>query len=240
MKLIKLKGIVIKETAYSDNDKIITLLTDELGTITCMAKGAKKTNSSILASSQYLVYSEFILFKGTTFYHINSASTITMFYHLKIDFDKLSLVFPLTKSIIKLTDEHADTSNVLKLFLNMLYMIENMDKDNALVVSIFKIKFLCLLGFAPNINHCNICNSNFKEASEDIYYEYVNNYFACDKCYLQDKKRFVKLSYACLIAIKYIIISDTKKVFSLSLKEEDLKSLEKFSTLFIDCISNGV
>jgi DNA repair protein RecO (recombination protein O) len=67
LKLIKLKGIVIKEVTYSDNDKIITVLTDEMGTITCMAKGAKRTNSSILASSQYLVYSEFVLFKGSTF-----------------------------------------------------------------------------------------------------------------------------------------------------------------------------
>ena len=45
MKLIKVKGIVIKEVPYKDNDKIITILTDTLGKISCLAKGAKKTNS---------------------------------------------------------------------------------------------------------------------------------------------------------------------------------------------------
>ena len=39
MDLIKVKGIVIKETPYKDNDKIITLLTDKLGKISCMVKG---------------------------------------------------------------------------------------------------------------------------------------------------------------------------------------------------------
>ena len=64
MNLIKVKGIVIKEISFKENDKIITLLTDNLGKISCIARGAKKTNSTLLACSQFLVYSEFVLFKG--------------------------------------------------------------------------------------------------------------------------------------------------------------------------------
>ena len=89
MKLCKTKGIVIKETSYSDNDKILTVLTEKFGKISCMAKGARKTNSSLLAPSQFLVYSEFVLYKGSNFYHINSAEVINTFYSLKTDYDKL-------------------------------------------------------------------------------------------------------------------------------------------------------
>ncbi|MDD2376451.1 MAG: DNA repair protein RecO [Clostridia bacterium] len=240
MKLIKIKGIVIKEVAYSDYDKIITVLSDEIGTITCMAKGAKRTSSAILASSQYLVYSEFILFKGSTFYHVNSASSISMFYHLKIDFDKLSLVFPLTKSIISLTDENVDTTKILKLFLNALYVLENIDKNNILVVNIFRIKFLCLLGYSPHIINCNKCGCNFKEAEEKIYYDYLNNEFMCTECSKSDKKRYIKLPFACLVAIKYIILSDTNKVFSLSLKEDYIKDFDNFGQAFLNYITHGV
>ena len=42
MKLIKVKGIVIREVAYKDNDKIITILTDTIGKVSAIAKGAKK------------------------------------------------------------------------------------------------------------------------------------------------------------------------------------------------------
>ena len=38
MKLFKVKGIVIKEIQYKDNDKIITLLTDEFGKISCLMR----------------------------------------------------------------------------------------------------------------------------------------------------------------------------------------------------------
>lgn len=240
MKLIKLKGIVIKEVAYSDNDKIITVLTDEMGTITCMAKGSKRTNSPILASSQYLVYSEFILFKGSTFYHVNSASTISTFYHLRVDLDKLTLVFPITKAILTLTDENVDTSNVLKLFLNMLYMLENTDKNSTLVINIFRIKFLCLLGYTPPTINCSRCGSNFKEAEEDVCYDYVNNVFLCKECSKIEDRRFIKIPFSCLVAIKYIIISDTKKVFLLSLKEEYIKELNNFGQAYLDCVMHGV
>ena len=64
-------------------------MTDKLGKISCMAKGAKKNNSPLLSSSQFLVYSEFLLYKGTNFYHINSAEMIESFYTLRIDYDKL-------------------------------------------------------------------------------------------------------------------------------------------------------
>lgn len=239
MKLIKLKGIVIKEVAYSDNDKIITVLTDQMGTISCMAKGAKRTNSSILASSQYLVYSEFILFKGSSFYHVNSATTISTFYHLRVDLDKLSLVFPLTKTILSLTDENVDTSNILKLFLNMLYVIENIEKNKDFVVNIFKIKFLCLLGYAPQVINCSRCGDNFKEAEEDVFYDHINNIFMCKECSKSESKKYIKVSFTTLVAIKFIIVADTKKVFSLSLKDEQLKNFNSFGQAYLDCITHG-
>ena len=35
-----MKGIIIRETNYKDNDKILTVLTDKLGKISCIAKGS--------------------------------------------------------------------------------------------------------------------------------------------------------------------------------------------------------
>ncbi|MEG1363666.1 MAG: DNA repair protein RecO, partial [Clostridia bacterium] len=140
MKLIKLKGIVIKDVNYSDNDKILTILTDECGVITCMSKGCRKSTSSFLTSSQYLVYSEFILYKGTSFYHLNSCSSITTFYNLRTDYDKLNLIFDITKNMKNLIYEETDSKEILSLFLNLLYIIEKDIKDNIFAISVFKIK----------------------------------------------------------------------------------------------------
>ena len=121
LKLIKTTGIVIKEIDFKDNDKIITILTKDLGKISAMVKGAKKTNSPYLASSQYLVYSEFVLYQGKTFYHVNSTTVLDTFYDLRIDYDKLNYAFSMTKLLFTVCQENEKCEDVLKLFLNVLY-----------------------------------------------------------------------------------------------------------------------
>lgn len=241
MKLIKVKGIVIREVPYKDNDKIITLLTDTYGKISCLAKGAKKTNSGLLASSQFLVYSEFVLYKGSKFYHVNSASIINMFYDLRMDFDKLEIAFSLTKLISSVTDEYQDTSNILILFLNTLYLLQQGKKDKKLVITVFKIRLFCILGFAPRIDKCSMCGQALiqKENKKDIYYDYVSNVFCCGECIKNsDKKRYIQISHQTVIAIRYVVLTQIRKIFSFNI--EDLDNFYLFGQVYTDTMTNGI
>ena len=236
MKLIKVKGIIIKETPYKDNDKILTILTDELGKISCMARGAKKTNSPILACSQYLVYSEFVLYKSNNFYYINSAEILSTFYNMRVDFDKLEISFELTRLINIVVLEDENTSNILKLFLNTIYLIDKGEKDFSLIKSIFKIKLFALIGFAPNVFNCNKCGQVLKE---DSYYDYVSNSFLCSKCYDEkNKNRYIKLKKSTIIAISFILRENIKNVFSFEIG--DIKNLELFANTYQDILTNDI
>lgn len=237
MRQIKVKGIIIKEIPYKDNDKIITILTDELGKISCMAKGAKKSNSSILACSQYLVYSEFVLYKSNNFYYINSAEILSTFYNFKIDFDKLEIAFELTKLINIVISENENTDEVLKLFLNTIYLLDSGKQDSSLIKSIFKIKLFSIIGFAPNTFFCNKCGQALNK--DIIYFDYVSNAFFCNICYNEvNKNRYLNLKYSTILAIRYIINSDIKKVFSF--KVNDVKNLEVFANTYQDLLTNDI
>lgn len=241
MKLIKVKGIVIKEVPYKDNDKIITILTDNLGKISCLAKGAKKTNSPILASSQYLVYSEFVLYKGTKFYHVNSASMINMFYDLRINFDKLELVFGLTKLVSNVTDEYQDTNQILILFLNTIYLLQEGKKDSRHIITVFKIKLFCLLGFAPRIDRCSECGQVLFDTKkhDNIYYDYVSNTFCCNKCIQgKDKRRYIEVAESTVVAIKYVNLTAMKKIFSFN--TNNIENFYLFGQVFTDAMTNGI
>ena len=63
MGLIKTKGIVIGVANSADNDKVLTILTPDLGKISVFCKGAKKTKGALLNSTEYLAFSEFIFNK---------------------------------------------------------------------------------------------------------------------------------------------------------------------------------
>lgn len=240
MKLIKVKGIVIRESTYKDNDKIITILTDSIGKVSVIAKGAKKTNSPYLASSQYLVYSEFVLYQNTGYFYLNSASVINTFYNLRIDLDKLQIVFELTKLINSVTDENQDCEKILKLFLNTIYALDKLDKDKKLIVNAFKIKLFTLLGFAPRQDKCANCSKLLLDSEEEfVYYNYVDNVFLCENCKgIGDSRNVIRLTKATFNAIFYVIRSDLKKMFSFELKS--YTDFELFGQVFTDTIFSGI
>lgn len=240
MKLVKVKGIVIREVAYKDNDKIITILTDTLGKVSAIAKGAKKTNSQFLASSQYLVYSEFVLYQNTSYYYLNSASVINTFYNLRIDFDKLQIVFEMTKLINSVTDENQDCDKILKLFLNTIYALDKYEKDTKLIINAFKIKLFTVLGFAPRQDKCANCSKPLLDSdNKSVYYDYINNNFICEECCTSvDLKSKIQISIATYNAILFVIRSDFKKIFSFELKS--YKDFELFGQVFTDSVLSGL
>lgn len=240
MKLLKVKGVVIKEIPYKDNDKIITLMTDTLGKISCMAKGAKKTNSALLASCQLLVYSEFILYKGTSFYHINSAEIIDTFYSLRTDYDKLEKAYEVTKVLNSLIVEDDNTDSILSLYLNTLYVISKDELRYELIMSVFKLKMLTLLGYSPALATCSNCNQRMlaDNMENGYYYSFNTNSVLCGLCFNKLSKEnpekiknlwYIKISTAAFYAILYIIVSDIKKVFSFKVEAKVLNEIVKIA-----------
>lgn len=141
MGIIKTKGIIIAENNMSDFDKMVTILTPS-GKIGCAARGARKPKSMLMAATQFLCFGEYMLYRGTNSYSVNSCDTIEIFYNIRTDLDKLKYATHITKIINDVTDENQNTYKILQLFLNTLYMISETDKDLDFINSVFKIDFL--------------------------------------------------------------------------------------------------
>ena len=86
----KISGIVIAESNMGDFDKMLTILTPNYGKISCSARGARRPKSQLLAGTQLLCFGEYMVFKGSETYTINSCEPIELFYNIREDLDKLT------------------------------------------------------------------------------------------------------------------------------------------------------
>ena len=145
MGIVKTKAIILRESNMGDFDKMLTMLTPDLGKISCAARGARKPNSSMLAGTQFLSFGEYVLYKGTNSYNINSCEPIEVFYNLRIDLDKLQYAAYITKIVEDITNENDSSYNILQLLLNTIYTISETELNKDLVVAIFKIRLLSLI-----------------------------------------------------------------------------------------------
>ncbi len=228
MGIIKTKGIILSESNMNDFDKMLTVLTPN-GKIGCAAKGARRPKSLLMAGTQFLCFGEYMLYQGTSSYHINSCDTIELFYSIRTDLDKLKYAVHITKIINDVTDENQNTYRILQLFLNTLYMISETDKDLDFILSVFKLRLLCLLGFTPQIKVCTNCR-----VQENItHFSIRDNGFKCEACSKVDKGA-IRISDSTKTAMQYIVLADPKKIFSFQISEENLQELNLVSNLYFN------
>lgn len=228
MKIVKTKGIIIAEHNVGDFDKMLTILTPNLGKIECLAKGSRKPKSLLLAGSQILCFGEYILYKGSENYSMNSCEIIELFYKIRIDLDKLKYAAYITKIINDVTTENQNNYRVLQLYLNTLYVIAQTDKDLEMVTSIFRIRLMSIIGFRPQIEECATCKT--KEELE--YFSIRDSGFKCKSCAKQDGGA-IEISQTTKDAIKYIILAEAKKIYSFTVPTNTQKELEIISKLYL-------
>jgi DNA repair protein recO len=226
---IKLNGIVIAENNMGDYDKMLTMLTPNFGKISCVAKGARRQQSALLAGTQLFCFGEYLMYKGTNTYHINSCETIEIFYNLRTDLDKLKYAIHINKIIQDVTEENENCYKILQLFLNTLYTISETDKDKDFVLAVFKFRLLTILGFTPRVMKCTAC----KEEKDLTKFSIKDNGVKCTACGKQDKSA-IGMSESTKNAILYTISAPPKKIYSFSLKDESLKEFELISKIYFN------
>lgn len=229
MSNVKINGIILSESNLGDYDKMLTMLTPNVGKISCVAKGARRPKSALLAGTQIFCFGEYLMFKGTNTYHINSVEPIEVFYNLRIDLDKLKYAVHINKIVQDVTHENQNCYHVLQLLLNTLYTVSETDKDLDLILSIFKLRLLCILGFTPKITECVNC----KEKEKTNYFSIKDNGFKCKTCSRLDKST-ITMSESTVNAIKYTVTAPAKKIYSFTIKDESLKEFKLISKIYFN------
>ena len=108
-------------------------------------------------------------------------------------------------------------------------MISETDKNLDFITSVFKLRILKILGFAPNIRECTCCNTK----DNLTHFSIIDNGFKCSSCSRQDTGS-INMSDPTKNAIKYIMSADSKKMFSFELSEKCRKELELISNIYLN------
>ena len=209
--------------------KCLQCLHQAFGKISCIAKGARRPKSALLAGTQLLCFGEYMMYRGSNTYNINSCETVEFFYNIRTDLDKLKYAMHVTKIIQDVTTENQNNYKILQLFLNTLYTISELDKDLDLTLSIFKLRLMCYIGFEPMVQRCIKCG----ESDNITGFSMKKSGFECITCSKLDKSS-IHITESTKNAIKYIVMAPPKKLFSFNLKDESLEELKLISKLYLN------
>ena len=217
---VETSGLVIKEQSVGENDRLITILTAKYGLVRAFVRGSKSLKSKLLAGTQLLTYSDFVLFKGKDSYSVDSANAKNVFFDLRSDIESLSIAFYLCELFLELAPENDDATELLRLLLNSLYLMNEKKADRLKVKAVAELRAMSISGFAPNLVACENCG---EFESPSVYFNLDKGIFYCEKC--NHGRVGVHISFSTLTAMRHIIYSEPKKIFSFELKDTSLKEL---------------
>ena len=140
------KALVLRGVDYKESDRILTLLTQDMGKVTVSARGCRKKNSPLSAGCQLLCWSEFVLFQYQGRWTVKECSALREFRGMRTDLEKFALGCYFAEVAELLSVEELPSPELLSLTLNSLHALDRMSCPPALVKAAFEWKAMCLAG----------------------------------------------------------------------------------------------
>lgn len=220
----KTKALVLRSVDYKESDKILTLLTQELGKITVSARGCRKKGSPIAASCQLLCWSEMVLYDYQGRWTVKEAVSERLFQGVRDDLDRLALGCYFAEVTEALAMEGIPSPELLSLTLNSLHALDKMpDKPLKLIKTAFEWRAMCLAGYEPLFDGCAVCGAT---PPEEPRFHLREGVLHCARCRGEVGEGIsLPMNEQALAALEHIAHGDPKRLFSFRLEGEGLKLL---------------
>lgn len=225
------KALVLRAVDYKESDKILTLLTQDMGKVTVSARGCRKKGSAIAAACQLLCWSELVLYDYNGRWSVKEAATLRQFRGIRDELDKLALACYFAEVTETLAMEDMPSPELLSLILNSLHALDQMNKPLPLVKAAFELKALCLAGYEPLLDGCAVCGC---EPPEEPRFHLKEGVLHCARCRSQVGEGIsMPLNGQALAAMEHIVHGDPKRLFSFRAEGEGLAQLADLTEAYL-------
>ena len=223
-------GVVLRTTDTKETDKILTVLSPQLGKIPVIARGARRKNSRLAAACQLLAYDELTVYKRGAWYLLDEAATLELFPGVRRDIVQLSLASWFAELTEAVCPEEAPAPELAALLLNGLYALCYTEKEPQLVKAAFQFRLMALAGFEPLAEGCAVCGARDVRAPMlDIFGGFVT----CGGCKSPDSRMRLPLTEGGLAALRHVLSADGKRLYSFTLEKSALQTLDHAGEAFI-------
>ena len=226
-------GLVIKIIDIGEYDRLVTLLTPDMGVVKAFCRGVRRIKSRRLNAASLLTYSEFTISKNRENYAVDEALPIETFFGLREDVERLALAQYFCELFNEFISDTDESEFALRLILNSLYFLSKGEKKPLLIKAITELRLLSCTGFMPNLIGCSICG---EYESDTMSFNIVEGTLLCENCFMGGTN--ITLPLPCIRALRHIIYSDFEKLFSFSVSDENIKLLSATVEKYMLSVTN--
>ncbi len=237
MKIYKTKGIVLRRQDLGEADRILTIYTSKYGKVRAKALGVRKVLSKLGGHLELFNIVDLSLVEGKGLDTITACRAQESFRNLRADLKKTSLAYYVVELLDKLTPEKQKDYRIFKLLKEILATLNQktiIGTDKLyLVIRSFELRFLSLLGYAPQLKKCLTCGKLIKPNLN--YFSLKLGGLLCARCRKQDI-RSTKITPNAIKTIRYLLEKDFSLTVRLKLDKPLFKEARNIVSNFVKYI----
>lgn len=226
---IETKGVVIRQTKYSESDKILTIFTKEKGKIQAIAKGARRPKSHLMGSTEIFCYSDFLMYNGKNLYNINQGQILDSFYSLREDIYKLSYATFILELVDSAMPEEESNDTLFELLVKTLTVLSDMKDDYKKLLFAFQIKYISFIGFKPQMNYCVNCGGDINNS---IKFDIIEGGTVCEDCFTNNVDQ-MNLNHDLLNIMKRLMYSKLEELDEIDITKTQAIKIEEVLIRYI-------
>lgn len=228
MEAIEVMGMILNTQPVGEADRRVSLLTKELGRISCFARGARRPTSELVGATRTFAFGKFYLYPGKSAYTLHKAEISEYFEALVRDVPGTAYACYFAELIGHFSREGADEGRMLALLYYSLKALINPKLPDKLVKRITEFKTLSLFGVAPAFASCTVC----KKETGKGFFSPGRMQFVCEEC--DPEGHGFPLSEAAVYMLNFINRTPASKVFSFSVTSEVLSEAGALIDFLVD------
>lgn len=182
------QAIVLSRTDWRESDRILTLISPELGRTDALCRGCRKPKSPLMAAGELFTMGEYVLFTGKGRQVVQSCQVIETFYPLRLDYLKLECAAVMAQASLFAIQPEEAQPHLYLLLARSLRRLAYQDFLPRAVLAAFLLHFAAITGVKPRLNHCVVCKKTMGEG-EGGYLLPQEGGICCGSCGQQQPRR---------------------------------------------------
>lgn len=220
---IQTRGLILRSTAYGEANKMLTVLTAEEGKISVDVKGGKSHKRGAFLNN--FCCCDFSLVKRGNIFSLESAQPVESFFGISKSVEKLFAASAVTSFAAYICRENNPCEDILRLCLNSLYALSELDVMPKKVLLAFYIKAAKTSGYAPETSCCTLCGAT----DNLLFFSPVGGGAVCAEC-RNSEPPFGKFG---LEIMRFVLNANLKDMLKFNISDEELENLYSIMKLFI-------
>ena len=197
----KTEGVVLKQMHLGEADRILTLITPDVGKVRAVAKGVRRAKSKLGGHLELLNVVSVSISRGKSLDIVSEAEAVQTFRKLREDLHRLSKAIYMAELVDCFSTEQTDSHQVYLLLVDALGQLERTHQPD-LLLRYFELHLLDRSGFRPELNYCVECRTVLEPGNH--FFDCGVGGAVCPSCRVSPGETLIPLSLNAMKVLRHL------------------------------------